>query len=183
MTDNISNRGVSRDGNFTSLSSFQYQDIKEGTAELTGFTQAGGVTMPVTAVTFAAIRGKGYTISAPSIVDTDETGYFVGILTNPPAAVRSFDLSFVVSFSNAGSLNLPSPTATIEIPTSATGFAGATINSATMLVNGVTRNTMTVHALIEIWGSTDANIYTLLAALLGSDPLPRLNFMVKIAKS
>jgi len=39
MTDNANNRKVVRDGNFTSLSSFQYQDIKEGTVELSSFEQ------------------------------------------------------------------------------------------------------------------------------------------------
>jgi len=181
MTDNISNRGVRRDGDFTSISSYQYEDIKEGTVELTSFV-AAGVGMPVTAVVFSAIRGNGYTLSAPSIVETNVSGYFVGIGVLPMAA-RSFDLSFTANFAQAGSLNSPSPNATLELPTSATGFSGATVNSATMLVNGVTRNTMTVHIVIEIWGATDTAVYNLLQALLSSDPLPRANFIVKIAKS
>ena len=178
--DNIQNRGINRDGDFTSLSSFQYQDIKEGTVELTGFTQSGGSGNPITLPTFASVRGNGYTISAPSISDTDIQA-FIAATGVVPVAARSFDLSFVVNFSQAGSLNLPSPNATLEIPSSATAAAGVTINSSSMLVNSVGRNTMTVHMLLEIWGSSDGAIYDFLALWLGLSP--RANFIVKIAKS
>jgi hypothetical protein len=181
MTDNTSSRKVYRDGNFTSLSSYQYQDIKEGTVELTSFTQPGGAGTAITAVTFAAIRGRDYTVSASSITDTDITAFFGGIGV-APAAARSIDLSFVVNFSQNASLNLSSTNATLEIPATAGGAPGVTVNSSTVLVDNVTRNSMTVHVIIEIWGASDAAIYTLLAALFSSDPLPRSNFIAKIAK-
>lgn len=181
MADNASSRKVYRDGNFTSLSSYKYQDIKEGTVELSSFTQPGGTGTAITGVTFAALRGRGYSVSGSSITDTDITALFAGTGIAPMAA-RSFDISFVVNFAQNASLNLSSTNATLELPATSGIIPGATVNSSSILIDNVTRDSLTVHLIVEIWGATDADIYTLLEGLLSSDPLPRTNFIAKIAK-
>lgn len=177
MNDNPTNRAVNRDGDFTHTKSFNYTDIREGTVELTSFTQPGGAGTAITAVTFEAIRGRNYTISSPSIVDTDITGYFAGVGLAPTAA-RSFDLSFVVNYTGHYPLNSsPSTIAILEADLSATGAAGVTINSSTVFVSDVSRQSLTVHAILEIWGASNAAIYNFLATLLGNNP--RLDFVTK----
>lgn len=181
MTDNLTSRRIERDGNFNALSSFGYEDIKEGTVEVTGFTQPGGAGTAITAITLGAVRGYGFSISNPVISDTDITGYFAGVGLAPTAA-RSFDINFDVNFSQVASQNLPSATSSLELPLTATGSPGVTVNSVTNFVSDVTRVTMKIHVILEIWGASDAAIYTLLASLLSSSPLPRINFVSKIAK-
>jgi len=181
MTDNQSSRKVVRDGDFTSVTSRQYQDIKEGTVELTSFEQPGGAGTAITAVTFSALRGRDYTVSSPSITDTDITGFFAGVGVVPTAA-RSFDLSFTLNFSRMQSLNSASTVGTLEMPANAGGAAGVTVNSSTVSVDNVGISSMNMHIILEIWGASDAAIYTFLASLLGSDPLLRLSFVSKAAK-
>jgi len=183
MVDNISSRKVHRDGNFTSISSQKYLDIKEGTVELSSFTQPGGTGTAITGVTFSAIRGKDYTISGSAIADLDivAAGYFSGVGVLPTAA-RSFDISFVVNSSQMSTLNLPSINATLELPATPGGSGGVTVNSSSVLIDNVTLNSFTVHLIVEIWGASDAAIYTLLGALLASNPLPRTSFIAKASK-
>jgi len=183
MVDNISSRKVHRDGRFTTVSSQKYLDIKEGTVELSSFIQAGGTGTVITGVTFSAIRGRDYTISDSVISDTDivAAGFFAGVGVLPTAA-RSFDLSFDVNSSQMSTLNLPSVNATLELPATAGGITGATVNSSSVLIDNVTLDSFTVHLIVEIWGASDTEIYTLLGGLLSSNPLPRTSFIAKAAK-
>lgn len=175
--DNPSSRKVNRDGDFTSSKSYNYLDIKEGTIELASYTQPGGAGTAITTVTFDVVRGRGFTVSDASIVDTNIAGYFAGTGVTPTAA-RSFNVSFQVNFSQHFPVNsIPSVLASLEAALDATGFAGATVNSVTVHSSEVQRQSFVVHTIIEIWGSSSTNIYTLLAGLF--DDKPKLNFLAK----